>query len=125
MPIGLFFEDYNRKIFFQIKNEANTTVANTSLNILRYGDMLNPWGDLIAMAKAWCLSKPTGKAVIGIPVGPRDKIVFNSHKTYGPIMRSHLFANWKLEYTNLDLNLYNDKCDYCYQPIFLLSKAYD
>ena len=93
--------------------------------IPRYGDRLNPWGDLIAMAKAWCLSKPTGKAVIGIPVGPSDKIVFNSHKTYGPIMRSHLFANWKLEYTNLDLNLYNDKCDYCYQPIFLLSKAYD
>ena len=85
--------------------------------------MLNPWGDLIAMAKAWCLSKPTGKAVIGIPVAPKDKIVFNSHKIYGPIMQSHLFANWKLEYTNSNLSLYNDNCDYCYQPIFVLSKS--
>ena len=89
----------------------------------RYGDNLNPWGDLIAMAKAWCLSKPSGKAVIGIPAGPKDKIVFNSHKVYGPIMLSHLFANWKLEYTNLDLKFYNDKCDYCYEPLFVLNKV--
>ena len=77
------------------------------------------------MAKAWCLRKPAGKAVIGIPVGPSNKIVFNSHKIYGPKMQSHLIANWKLENRNLDLNLYNDKCDYCYQPIFVLSKAYN
>ena len=24
----------------------------------RYGDSLNPWGDLIAMAQSWCLLKP-------------------------------------------------------------------
>ena len=24
----------------------------------RYGDPLNPWGDLITMAQAWCLLKP-------------------------------------------------------------------
>ena len=24
----------------------------------RFGDMLNPWGDLIAMARAWCFVKP-------------------------------------------------------------------
>ena len=24
----------------------------------RYGDPLNPWGDLIAMAQSWCLLKP-------------------------------------------------------------------
>ena len=58
------------------------------------------------MAKAWCLRKPAGKAVIGIPVGPSNKIVFNSHKIYGPKMQSHLIANWKLENRNLDLNLF-------------------
>ena len=29
----------------------------------RYGDSLNPWGDLITMAKAWCLLKPKGRAL--------------------------------------------------------------
>ena len=76
------------------------------------------------MAKAWCLRKPAGKAVIGIPVGPSDKIVFNSHKIYGPIMQSYIFANWKLEYTDFDLNSYDNNCDWCYQPLFVLRKNF-
>jgi hypothetical protein len=45
--------------------------SNTdSLTIFRFGDMLNPWGDLIAMARAWCLVKPGGKALVGVPSGP-------------------------------------------------------
>ena len=32
----------------------------------RYGDGVNPWGDLIASAKAWCLTKPGGRMLIGI-----------------------------------------------------------
>jgi len=35
---------------------------------LRYGDQLNPWGDLITMARAWCMVKPGGFAAIGVPV---------------------------------------------------------
>ena len=31
----------------------------------RYGEALNPWGDLITMAKAWCLTKLGGKFLIG------------------------------------------------------------
>ena len=33
----------------------------------RYGDSLNPWGDLITMAQAWCLLKPGARALVGIP----------------------------------------------------------
>ena len=36
----------------------------------RYGDQLNPWADLIAMAKAWCLTKTGGRLLIGVPTGP-------------------------------------------------------
>ena len=46
----------------------------------RYGDALHPWGDLVTMAKAWCLIKPGGTAVIGIPTAKKDSIVFNVHK---------------------------------------------
>jgi hypothetical protein len=56
--------------------------------------MLNPWGDLIGMARAWCLVKPGGRALVGVPSGP-DIVVFNSHRIYGPVAYSHLFANWK------------------------------
>jgi hypothetical protein len=35
----------------------------------RYGDQLNPWGDLITMAKAWCVVKPGGLALVGVPTG--------------------------------------------------------
>jgi hypothetical protein len=56
--------------------------------------MLNPWGDLITMARAWCLVKPGGRALVGVPSGP-DIVVFNSHRIYGPVAYSHLFANWE------------------------------
>ena len=33
----------------------------------RYGDRLNPWGDLITMAKSWCILKPRALALVGVP----------------------------------------------------------
>ena len=33
----------------------------------RYGDPLNPFGDLITMAQAWCLLKPGARALVGVP----------------------------------------------------------
>ena len=93
----------------------------------RYGDSLNPWGDLIAMAKAWCLLKPGKRVAISVPVSPVDAIYFNSHKLYGPIMLPHLFANWKQIYSELDYNqfyeYYNyNKCAYCYEELFIVEK---
>lgn len=63
----------------------------------RYGDALNPWGDLQAIARAWCVTKPRGELLIGVPTdgGKGDRIEFNAHRVYGPIMYSHLLANWK------------------------------
>ena len=91
----------------------------------RYGDNLNPWGDLISMAKAWCVSKPGAKALIGFPSGPKDRVVFNSHKVYGPVLLSHVFANWKLLHTNVDWSKFSEECDWCYEALFLLSRDCD
>jgi hypothetical protein len=30
----------------------------------RYGDALNPWGDILTIARAWCVSSPAAKARI-------------------------------------------------------------
>jgi hypothetical protein len=32
----------------------------------RYGDALNPWGDIIAIARAWCVTKQGGSLTIGV-----------------------------------------------------------
>lgn len=66
----------------------------------RYGDRLNPWGDLQTMARAWCVSKPGAGLVVGVP-GPEfdlkypsgDIILYNLHRINGPIMYSHLSWN--------------------------------
>ena len=89
----------------------------------RYGDTLNPWGDLITMARAWCVLKPGGRALIGVPIGPgKDQIYFNTHRNYGPIMLPHLFANWKQIMSELDYEKYDPVCNSCYQEICILEK---
>ena len=45
----------------------------------RYGDSLNPWGDLITMSQAWCLLKPGARALVGIPGKFQD---FHHFTTY-------------------------------------------
>eukprot|EP00808_Paulinella_micropora_P004912 g72237.t1 len=61
----------------------------------RYGDGLNPWGDLLAVARTWCVAKPGARLVIAVPDGPRDRLVFNAHRVYGPIRYPYLVANWR------------------------------
>jgi hypothetical protein len=62
----------------------------------RYGDAMNPWGDLQTIARAWCLTKPGGHLVLGVPDDmARDSIQFNAHRMYGPVMYMHLTANWE------------------------------
>ena len=90
----------------------------------RYGDQLNPWGDIISMGRAWCQMKPGGRALVGVPTG-KDQICFNAHRVYGPIMYPHIFANWKLIYTSVDPRMYEleVKCKGAiYHPIQVLEK---
>ena len=62
----------------------------------RYGDALNPFGDLITMARAWCLAKPNADLVIGVPGGSgQSKIRFNAHREYGAVSYAQLFSNWQ------------------------------
>ena len=105
----------------------------------RYGDALNPYGDLITMAKTWCLTRPGGRALVGVPSG-MDLINFNANKLYGRIMLPHLFANWNQiysEYKDHPDGLESDPKDvcgedeqdesvrYCFQPMTVLEKPFD
>lgn len=89
----------------------------------RYGDQLNPWGDLIAMARSWCVLKPGARALIGLPTA-KDTICFNANKFYGPIQYAHLFANWIQVHSDVDPKVFDYvDCDkFEYQPIHIVEK---
>ena len=59
----------------------------------RYGDALNPWGDLLAVARAWCVTKPGGAIELGLPTG-FAAIEFNAHRIYGKMRWPLMTANW-------------------------------
>ena len=88
---------------------------------------MNPWGDVIAMARGWCLLKPGGQAMIGVPTGP-DAIVFNGNRRYGPVQFPHLFANWNQIYSNINYTEADEilqQCKWCYQPLTIVEKPED
>ena len=35
----------------------------------RYGDALNPWGDILEVARAWCVTKYDGALILGVMHG--------------------------------------------------------
>jgi hypothetical protein len=51
----------------------------------RYGDALNPEGDAEALRHAWCMLKPGGVMLLGVPAVCRKEgfIEYNAHRVYG------------------------------------------
>ncbi|KAJ3161152.1 hypothetical protein HDU86_007774 [Geranomyces michiganensis] len=61
----------------------------------RYGDNLNPFGDMHTMAKMLTTVKPGGFAFIGFPCC-YDRLDWNAHRVYGPLRLPKVFAGWKI-----------------------------
>ena len=62
----------------------------------RYGDGLNPWADLIAMARAWCVLRPKARVLVGAPAVAEDTIVYNAHRCV--IIYSNYSSNCSMIY---------------------------
>lgn len=62
----------------------------------RYGEPLDPDGDLKAMQLMKRLIKPGGRLYLTVPVG-RDKVIFNVHRIYGELRLPMLLQGWKVE----------------------------
>jgi hypothetical protein len=63
----------------------------------RYGDPLNPNGDVESVQKVWCMLKPGGLFFLGFPYnGAHDELVFNSHRVYGPKRLPLVTANFEV-----------------------------
>lgn len=84
----------------------------------RYGDPLNPNGDLESMKNFQSMLNPNGKLLLAIPVGP-DKLYWNANRVYGPLRLKMLFNGWKI------VKYYGFTSEHLthtpkYQPVFLL-----
>jgi len=77
----------------------DAVVSHSSLEhsgLGRYGDALNPWGDILTIARAWCVTKPGGWMYLGLPVGQaRDRVYANYHRIYGKLRWPLITTNWK------------------------------
>jgi len=89
----------------------------------RYGDALNPWGDILTIARAWCVTTDNAKLMIGVPVGGKDLIQFNAHRIYGPVLYPYLVTNWKFIWSSQGSFVPGpDQADGVYQPVYLFEK---
>lgn len=90
----------------------------------RYGDPLNPNGDLEAMAEMKNIVKPGGLLYLAVPIG-RDKVVWNAHRIYGRKRLPLLLKGWQIigKFGYNFLRLWRDTGkDGGYQPVFVLRK---
>lgn len=93
----------------------------------RYGDPINPNGDLVAMHNAKKIIKPGGLLFLSVPVG-KDKICFNVHRIYGKHRLPLMLKGWSVlecfGFTELDFdNTLNGPFGTPYQPVFVLKKG--
>ncbi|EYB85557.1 hypothetical protein Y032_0296g1700 [Ancylostoma ceylanicum] len=63
------------------------------LPAFRYGDPLDPIGDLREIWKTTCLLKPGGYFYLGLQRG-QDAVWFNLHRVYGPLRLAMVMAGF-------------------------------
>jgi len=92
----------------------------------RYGDTLNPWADTLAVAQAWCVSKPDARLALGVPYSAQgDRVEYNAHRVYGPVMYPFLATNWEAVWVEDESKRTDAETDTegdLYQPYFVFKK---
>jgi hypothetical protein len=63
----------------------------------RYGDPLDPFGDIMAVRQVSCALAPGGIFYLGVPTNVQDSLWWNAHRVYGFARWPMLAANWELE----------------------------
>lgn len=69
---SLFNDKYIKGEIQSTTNLFDGAISFSSLEhsgLGRYGDLINPWGDLIAVAKVWCVLKPKSYFILGLMSG--------------------------------------------------------
>ena len=89
----------------------------------RYGDPINPNGDLEAMEKTKKMLKKEGLLFLAVPIG-KDCLVWNLHRIYGKLRLKALLKGWRIvEYFGFSSqDLERTEGSFC-QPIFVLKQV--
>lgn len=89
----------------------------------KWGDPINPYGDLEDYGRCHCLLKDNGYMFLGIPVG-RDEVVWNAHRIYGRYRLSLVLKNWKVVdfVGNYGFDNLDSRARWEDQPVILLQK---
>jgi len=86
----------------------------------RYGDALNPDGDLEIMQEMQLVLKPGGLLFLSVPVGP-DALIWNLNRIYGRNRLPLLLKGWEIVDTfGFSENLFEHKDCQNQEPIFVL-----
>jgi len=87
----------------------------------RYGDPLNPFGDLQAMAKTKKMLSNDGLLFLAVPVG-KDCLVWNLHRVYGEVRLKMLLQGWQvIDSFGFDpQDLEKESFEGYHQPVFVL-----
>ncbi|VDD85998.1 unnamed protein product, partial [Enterobius vermicularis] len=87
-----------KKVEFRYEGKFDFIISFSSIEhsgLGRYGDPLDPIGDIREMQKIWCLLKDNGLVFLGLPTGI-DSIYFNVHRIYGEIRLPMMFEGFDL-----------------------------
>jgi SAM-dependent methyltransferase len=103
----------------QVLEEFDTIASFSSLEhagLGRYGDPINPNGDIEAVRQIHCMLKPGGLFFLGLPTNDdgSSHIEFNAHRVYGTARLEVMFEGWRY--------LMNKKASTGFHSIFVLQK---
>jgi hypothetical protein len=90
----------------------------------RYGDELNPFGDLESLARIRCLLKPGGILFLGVPFAP-EAVIWNAHRLYGRERVALMLLGWDvLDIAPADCDMDSEEArgSFACQPIVVLRK---
>lgn len=114
----------SREQFFQNprKFDLIVSVSNTDHEGLgRYGEPLNPNGDLVIMEQFRKMLNPRGNLLLAVPVGP-DALIWNAYRVYGWKRLKMLLKGWKpIKYYGFRRENLDKNPGYHYQPALLLT----
>jgi SAM-dependent methyltransferase len=89
----------------------------------RYGDPINPDGDLRAMREASNYLKDEGIMLLGVPLGP-DCLCWNAHRIYGPVRLPLLLHGWfPLDVYSIYPGVFDEPSGVVRQPLLVLKKC--
>ena len=106
-----------------IKFDAVLSISSIEHDGLgRYGDPINPNGDLLAMENIKNMLISDGIFYLAVPVG-KDVLVWNAHRIYGRVRLKLLLNDWKVENT-FGYPLFIRILKRLRQPVFVLTKPH-